>query len=141
MAMIWRWRLICTVEDIWFSATLFWEVLANSQPGGVDAGQVFWLQELLSRVCPTGETITKEYYIVVLHWSLNAVHRKRPRFIEPGSWNLHYGNASYSAYLVRQYLFGYTWHLSIQQTMHSLHLAPRNFVLFPKIKIVLGSQC
>jgi len=51
-----------------------------------------------------GQTITKDYYIEVLHWLRDAVRRKRQQLWASGDWHLHHANApAHSSALVQTF--------------------------------------
>jgi hypothetical protein len=52
----------------------------------------------------TFKTVNQAYYVEILKWLLEAVHRKRPKFW-PIIWILHYNNAPANKVLsVKQFL-------------------------------------
>ena len=53
---------------------------------------------------PPGQTITKDYYIEVLHRLRDAVRRKRQQLLASGDWHLHHDNApAHSSSLVQTF--------------------------------------
>ncbi|KAL4143544.1 hypothetical protein QTP88_005863 [Uroleucon formosanum] len=93
-----------------------------------------------SQYAPKGQTITKEYYIDVLRRLRDAVRRKRPEFKESGSWKLHHDNApAHSAHIVQQFFTKHGIPVA-SQPPYLPDLAPCDFFLFPKIKMVLKGK-
>ena len=84
-----------------------------------------------------GQTINKEFYVEFLRGFRESVRRKRPEKWRDGDWILHHDNApAHTSHLVQQCLpKNGTAHL--QLSPYSPDLAPCDFFLFPRLKIVL----
>jgi hypothetical protein len=53
---------------------------------------------------PQGQTVNQAYYVEILQWSREAVHRKMPK-LWPNNWILHHNNApAHKALSVKQFL-------------------------------------
>jgi hypothetical protein len=85
-------------------------------------------------------TVTKEYYIEVLHRLRDALKRKWPRLRASGDWQLHHYNApAHSAALMQAFLA--KLHIThVCQHLCSPGLAPCDFWLFPKLKSLLKQR-
>jgi hypothetical protein len=89
---------------------------------------------------PPGQTITKEYYIVVLCQVTDAVRRKWPQLWESGDWQLHQNNVpTHSLALMLAFLAEHCIS-QVYQPPCSPDLAPSNFWLFPKLKSPLKGR-
>ena len=83
---------------------------------------------------PTGQTVNKEYYVVVLREFRKRFRRKRPALFKLGQWHFHQNNASvHNSILVTDYLtkMGVK---TVPQPPYSPDLAPCDFWLFPKLR-------
>ena len=83
---------------------------------------------------PTGQTVNKEYYVEVLRGFRKRFHRNRLALFKSGQWHFHQDNTPvHNAILVTDYLtkMGIK---RVPQPPYSLHLAPRNFWLFTKLR-------
>ena len=86
------------------------------------------------RWVPIGQTINKEFYVEVLMEFRKRYRRKRPAFFKSAQWHFHQDNTSvHSSILVTDYLtkMGIK---TVLQPPYSLHLAPCDFWLFPKLR-------
>ena len=83
---------------------------------------------------PTGQTVNKEYYIVVLREFRNRFRRKRPAIFKSGQWHFHQDNAPvHNTNLVADYLTK----MDIKIVPHSPYcpnVAPCDFCLFSKLR-------
>ena len=83
---------------------------------------------------PTGQTVNKEYYVVVLREFRKRFRQKRPAFFKSGQWHFHQENAPvHNSFLVTDYLTK----MGIKTVPHPVYspdLAPWDFWLFPKLK-------
>jgi len=83
---------------------------------------------------PTGQTVNKEFYKVVLQHLRDAVHRHRPEKWHSGNWILHHDNApAHRAVTTNEFLAKHNIP-SLPQPPHSPDLAPCDFFLFPQLK-------
>ena len=86
---------------------------------------------------PQGQTVTREYYKGVICHLHNAVRRKRPDLWAAKTWQLHHDNApAYSSHLIQGFLAKHNIPL-ICQAPYSPDMAPCDFWLFPKLKMLL----
>ena len=88
---------------------------------------------------PTGLTVNKEYYVVVLREFRKRFRRKRPAPFKSGQWHFQQDNAPvHSSILITGYLtkIGIK---TVRQPPYSPDLAPCDFWLFPKLKEKLKS--
>jgi len=89
---------------------------------------------------PPGQTITKDYYIEVLHRLRDAVRRKWQQLWASGDWHLHYDNApAHSSALVQTFLVKRRI-TQVCQPPYSPDLAPCNLWLFLKLKLPLKGR-
>ena len=83
---------------------------------------------------PTGQTITKGYYVEVLREFRKRFRRKRPALFKSGQWHFHQDNTPvHNSILVTDYLTK----MGIKTVPHSPYspdLAPCNFWLYPKLR-------
>ena len=83
---------------------------------------------------PTGQTVNKEYYVVVLREFRKRFRRKRPALFKSGQWHFHQDNAPvHNSILATDYLTK----MGIRTVPHrpySADLGPCGFCLFPKLK-------
>ena len=82
---------------------------------------------------PTGQTVNKEYYAVVLRDFRKKFRRKRPVLFKSGQWHFHQDNAPvHNSILVTDYLtkMGIK---TVPQPPYSPDLASCDFWLFPKL--------
>ena len=81
---------------------------------------------------PTGQTVNKEYYVVVLREFRKIFRRKRPALFKSGQWHFHQDNTPvHSSILVTRIK------MSIKTVPHppySTDLTPSDFWLFPKLR-------
>ena len=86
---------------------------------------------------PRIQMINKKYYVEVLKRLHDAVKRKRPRFWSRGGWLFHHDNApAHSSNLVQQFLAKHKI-VQLRQPPYSPDIAPCDFRMFPKLKMVL----
>ena len=89
---------------------------------------------------PEGQTVNAAFYVEVLKRLRDRVRRVRSELWEGRRWILHHDNAPvHSALIVCEFLV----HNSITVLEHppySLDLAPCDFFLFPKFKLVLQGR-
>jgi hypothetical protein len=80
---------------------------------------------------PQGQTVNQAYYVEILKWLREGVHRKRPE-LWPNDWIVRHDIApAHKALSVKQFLA----QKSITEMEHppySLDKAPNDFWLFPK---------
>ena len=86
---------------------------------------------------PPGQTLTKEYYIEVLHRLRDAIRRKW-QFWVIGDWQLHHNNAPSSA--IMQVFLAKHHITQVCQSPYSPDLAPCDFWLFRKLKSPLKGR-
>ena len=83
---------------------------------------------------PTGQTVHKEYYVVVLREFGKKFRRKRPTLSKSAQWHFHQDNAPlHNSFLVTDYLTK----MGINTVPHppnSSNLGPCDFWLFPKLR-------
>ena len=83
---------------------------------------------------PTGQTVNKEYYVVVLRGFRKRFRRKRRGLFKSALWHFHQDNAPvYNSILVTDYLtkMGIK---TLPHTPYSPDLASCDFWLFPKLR-------
>ena len=83
---------------------------------------------------PTGQTVNKEYYVVVLREFRKRFRRKRLALFKSGRWHFHLDNAPVdNSILVTDYLrkMGIK---TVPQPPYSPDVAPCDVLLFPKLK-------
>lgn len=89
---------------------------------------------------PPGQTVDGKFYVDVLRRLKARVARVRPELAREGRWILHHDNApAHTSLVVREFLSKN----SITVTEHppySPDLAPCDFFLFPKTKLVLRGR-
>lgn len=86
---------------------------------------------------PIGQTVNKEYYLGVKRRLRESVKRKRPDLWQNNTWFLHHDNApAHTSLLVRDFLTKNSTNV-IDQVLYSPDLAPCDFFLFPKLKLLL----
>ena len=77
---------------------------------------------------PTGQTVNKEYYVVVLKGFKKRFRRKRPALFKWGQWHFHQDNApDHNSILIKIGI------KTVSQLPYSPDLVPRDFWLFPKL--------
>jgi len=86
---------------------------------------------------PNGQTVNQVYYLEVLERLREKVRRKRPELFAKNSWILHHDNSpARTALSVREFLA--TKQITVlKHPAYSPDLAPNDFFLFPKIKVIL----
>ena len=90
---------------------------------------------------PKGQTVNQHVYKEVLIHLRDAIRRKRPELWSSGDYYLHHDNApAHTALKVRNYLAKNKVSV-LPQPPYSPDLAPCDFYLFPKLKIVMKGQC
>ncbi|UYV78527.1 hypothetical protein LAZ67_16001902 [Cordylochernes scorpioides] len=83
---------------------------------------------------PESQTINQHYYHYVLRRLREAVRQKRPEKWHQKNWLLHHDNARpHTAFTVQLYLAKHGIAL-LPQPPYSPDLAPKDFLLYPKIK-------
>ena len=83
---------------------------------------------------PTGQTISKEYYVEVLREFRKRFRRKRPALFKSGQWHFHQNNAPvHNSILVTDYLTKMAIKI-VPHPPYSPDLGPCDFWLFPKLK-------
>jgi hypothetical protein len=88
---------------------------------------------------PQGQTANQAYYVEILKWLHDAVHRNRPE-LWPSNWILHYDDApAYKALSVMQFLAQKSFN-EMEHPPYSHDLTVNDFWLFPKIKSALNGQ-
>ena len=86
---------------------------------------------------PEGQTINKEYFMVVLRRLREAIRRKRPDLWADNSWIFHHDNVpSHSSLIVTEFLSKHETKV-IAQPPYSPDLVPWDFFLFAKLKYLL----
>jgi hypothetical protein len=86
---------------------------------------------------PEGQTVNKQYYQEVLHRLCDSVWRKRPDLWESCNWQLHLDNApAHSSHLIQDFLAKHGIP-QVRQAPYSPDMAPCDFWLFPKLKMLL----
>jgi hypothetical protein len=85
---------------------------------------------------PQGQAVTRAYYLEILKWLHEAVHRKIPE-VWPSDWILHHDDAlAHKVLSVKQFL-DQKLITEMEHPLYSPFLALNNFWLFPKIKFAL----
>ena len=83
---------------------------------------------------PTGQTVSKEYYVEVLREFRKRFRRKRPVLFKSGQWHFHQDNTPvHNSILVKDYLTKMSIKTVLQPPYYP-DLAPSHFWLFPKLK-------
>ena len=83
---------------------------------------------------PSGQTVSKEYYVEVLREFRKRFRRKRPALFKSGQWHFHQDNAQVNnSILVIDYLTKMGIR-TVPPPPHSPDHAPCDFCLFPKLK-------
>ena len=78
---------------------------------------------------PTGQAVSKEYYVEVLREFTKRFRWKRPALFKSGQWHFHQDNAPvHNSILVTDYL------TKLHHPPYSPDLAPCDFWLFPKLR-------
>jgi len=86
---------------------------------------------------PEGQTVNAAFYMEVLKRLRDRVRRVRPEFWEGRRWILHHDNApAHSALIVCEFL-AQNFITALEHPPYSPDLAPCDFFLFPKCKLVL----
>ena len=86
---------------------------------------------------PEGQTINKEYYLEILRRFRDAVLKKRPHMWTEKNWQLHHDNApAHSVHVIKGFLAKNNTAL-VRQPPSTPALAPRDFLIFPKLKTTL----
>ena len=81
---------------------------------------------------PTGQTVTKEYYVEVLREFRKRFRRERPALFKSGQWHFQQDNAPiHNSILIIDYL-SKVGMKTVPQSPYSRDLAPSDFCLFPK---------
>jgi histone-lysine N-methyltransferase SETMAR len=82
---------------------------------------------------PQGQTVKQVYYVEILKWLCEDVHRKRPE-LWPNDWILHHNNAPiHKAFSVKQFLVQKLI-TEIEHPPYSPDLAPGDFC-FQKLSL------
>ena len=83
---------------------------------------------------PRGETVNKEFHLIVLKRLRAAVRRKRPEVWTNNTWMLHHDNApAHASILILEFLTKHETTV-VPQPPYSPDFAPADFFLFPKLK-------
>jgi len=86
---------------------------------------------------PRGQTVNSRFYCEVLQRLSEKVRRHRPQLWREQTWLLHHDNAlAHTAVLTQQFLAANKIPV-IPHPPYSPDLAPRDFFLFPKMKLKL----
>jgi len=89
---------------------------------------------------PDGQTVNAASYVEVLKRLRDRVHRVRPELWEGRRWILHHDDApAHSALIVREFLVRNSITM-LEHPPYSPDLAPCDFFLFPKCKLVLWGR-
>lgn len=89
---------------------------------------------------PDGQTVNKEYYLDVLRRLRENIRRKRQELWKENSWILHHDNApSHKAIIVQEFLTKNSTQV-IEQAPYSPDMAPCDFFLFPRLKLLLRGR-
>ena len=89
---------------------------------------------------PRGETVNKEFHLIVLKRLRAAVRRKRPEVWTNNTWMLHHDNApAHASLLIREFLMKHETTV-VPQLPYSPDLAPADFFLFPQLKSSLKGR-
>ena len=89
---------------------------------------------------PPGQTVNAAFYVEVLRRLRENVRRKRPDRWQNNTWLLHHDNESaYAALLTRRFLTDNNMTV-VPHPPYSPDLAPREFFLFPKLKMKLKGR-
>jgi histone-lysine N-methyltransferase SETMAR len=98
----------------------------------------FDCQEIvLHEFVPQGQTVNAAFYVEVLKLLRHRVRRVEPNLRGDNGWILHQDNApSHTALIVREFLVRNSTTV-MNHSPYSLDLAPCEFLLFPKCKLVL----
>ena len=90
-----------------------------------------------SEFLPEGLTVNKEYYLSVMQRLRELIRRKRADLSKENSWILHHDNAPpHKAIIVNEFLAKNSTNI-IEQPSYSPDMAPADFFLFPKLKLLL----
>ena len=83
---------------------------------------------------PTGQTVNKEYYVVVLRKLRKRFRRKRPALFKSNQWHFHQDNAPvHNSILVTDYLTKMCIK-TVPQPPYSPDVAPYDFWLISKLR-------
>jgi len=86
---------------------------------------------------PSGQTITGEYYVIVLNRLISRIRRICPEYQDESSWCLLHDNApSHNLLIVRRFLVKNRVCV-LNHPPYSPDLAPCDFALFSKLKMKL----
>ncbi|KAM0734110.1 Mariner Mos1 transposase [Formica fusca] len=92
---------------------------------------------VLHEFLPSGQTVTGAFYLEVLRRLVARIRRVRPEYKDPESWCLLHDNApSHNVIIVRQFL-AKNQICVLDHPPYSPDLAPCDFFLFSKLKLVL----
>ena len=81
--------------------------------------------------------LNKEYYLSVIKRLIEEILRKRADLWKENSWILHHDNAtSHKAFIANEFLAKNSTNI-IEQPPYSPDMAPPDFFLFPKLKLLL----
>ena len=89
---------------------------------------------------PHGQMVNQQSYQEVLVYLRDAVHRKRPEFLENQTSMLHHDNVSaHTSLLIHSYVAKHQTSV-MPHPPYSLDLTPADFLLFPKLKTTLKGR-
>lgn len=89
---------------------------------------------------PEGQTVNAIFYVEVLKRLRDRVRRVRPNLLGEDGWILHHDNApAHSSLLVREFLARNSI-TTLDHPPYSPDIAPCDFFLFPKCKMVMRGQ-
>ena len=86
-----------------------------------------------------GQTVNAAFYVEVLKCLRDRVRRMQPELWEGRRWILHHNAPTHSALIVHEFLACNSITV-LEYPPYSLDLAPCNFFLFPKCKLVLRER-
>ena len=98
----------------------------------------FYIQGIVHKeFVPPGQTVNGNYYCEILRRPRENVRCKRPQMWKMGDWLLHHDNVpTHTSLVVREFLTKNNM-TTVPHPAYSLHLAPCDFYVFPKMKLQL----
>ena len=137
--MIKKWRASFRNGGRWFSTPK--EGRTKSQQDQGHNNCVFdWEGVVQIKYAAPDQTVNKEHYLNVLHWSRDAIWQKQLQLWATGDWQLHHDNVPAHASRLVQSSLAKHQITQVTQPPYSPDLAPCDFWLFPKLKSPLKGK-
>ena len=96
-----------------------------------------WHRTVPHEFAPEGQSVNTAFYVEVLKHLRDCVHHVRPELWEGRRWILHHDNApAHSALIVQEFLARNSISV-LEYPPYLPDLAPCDFFLYPKCKLVL----